>query len=260
MINVMNMSYRYGRGEEALKNINLNVKEGTITALIGSNGSGKSTLLKLISKTNEKHLKYDGEIELVDKNIKNMEYKKVSQIIGLLEQRSEFSDSASDSINVEKFIVFGKYNRKNLFENYTEKDYLEVNKIMTELKINNLYGRETSQLSGGELQKVFIAKILVQDTPVILLDEPFNNLDITFQKELIKLLKKLKMQGKTIIIAMHELNIAINECDNIVLLEKGVVNYCGTSNEFVNQVISKAIDSELVNIELFQYDNKWYIK
>ena len=178
----------------------------------------------------------------------------------MLEQRSEFSDSASDSINVEKFIVFGKYNRKNLFENYTEKDYLEVNKIMAELKIDNLYGRETSQLSGGELQKVFIAKILVQDTPVILLDEPFNNLDITFQKELIKLLKKLKMQGKTIIIAMHELNIAINECDNIVLLEKGVINYCGTSNEFVNQVISKAIDSELVNIELFQYDNKWYIK
>ena len=257
MINVINVSYRYGRGEEALKNINLNIKEGTITALIGSNGSGKSTLLKLISKTNEKHLKYDGKIELVDKNIKN---KKVSQIVGLLEQRSEFSDSASDSINVEKFIVFGKYNRKNLFENYTEKDYLEVNKIMTELKINNLYGRETSQLSGGELQKVFIAKILVQDTPVILFDEPFNNLDITFQKELIKLLKKLKMQGKTIIIAMHELNIAINECDNIVLLEKGVINYCGTSNEFVNQVISKAIDSELVNIELFQYDNKWYIK
>ena len=95
---------------------------------------------------------------------------------------------------------------------------------------------------------------------MILFDEPFNNLDITFQKELIKLLKKLKMQGKTIIIAMHELNIAINECDNIVLLEKGVINYCGTSNEFVNQVISKAIDSELVNIELFQYENKWYIK
>ena len=167
MIKAINVSYRYSKGEEVLRNINLNIKEGTITALIGSNGSGKSTLLKLISKTNEKHLKYDGKIELIDENIKNMEYKKVSQIVGLLEQRSEFSDSASDSINVEKFIVFGKYNRKNLFENYTEKDYLEVNKIMTELKINNLYGRETSQLSGGELQKVFIAKILVQDTPVI---------------------------------------------------------------------------------------------
>ncbi|MFZ2940691.1 MAG: ABC transporter ATP-binding protein, partial [Leptotrichiaceae bacterium] len=166
MIKAINVSYRYSKGEEVLRNINLNIKEGTITALIGSNGSGKSTLLKLISKTNEKHLKYDGKIELIDENIKNMEYKKVSQIVGLLEQRNEFSDSISDSINIEKFIVFGKYNRKNLFENYTEKDYLEVNKIMAELKIDNLYGRETSQLSGGELQKVFIAKILVQDTPV----------------------------------------------------------------------------------------------
>ena len=172
MIKAINVSYRYSKGEEVLRNINLNIKEGTITALIGSNGSGKSTLLKLISKTNEKHLKYDGKIELIDENIKNMEYKKVSQIVGLLEQRNEFSDSISDSINIEKFIVFGKYNRKNLFENYTEKDYLEVNKIMAELKIDNLYGRETSQLSGGELQKVFIAKILVQDTPVILFDEP----------------------------------------------------------------------------------------
>ena len=158
MIKAINVSYRYSKGEEVLRNINLNIKEGTITALIGSNGSGKSTLLKLISKTNEKHLKYDGKIELIDENIKNMEYKKVSQIVGLLEQRNEFSDSISDSINIEKFIVFGKYNRKNLFENYTEKDYLEVNKIMAELKIDNLYGRETSQLSGGELQKVFIAK------------------------------------------------------------------------------------------------------
>ena len=114
MIKAINVSYRYSKGEEVLRNINLNIKEGTITALIGSNGSGKSTLLKLISKTNEKHLKYDGKIELIDENIKNMEYKKVSQIVGLLEQRSEFSDSASDSINVEKFIVFGKYNRKNL--------------------------------------------------------------------------------------------------------------------------------------------------
>ena len=170
MIKAINVSYRYSKGEEVLRNINLNIKEGTITALIGSNGSGKSTLLKLISKTNEKHLKYDGKIELIDENIKNMEYKKVSQIVGLLEQRNEFSDSISDSINIEKFIVFGKYNRKNLFENYTEKDYLEVNKIMAELKIDNLYGRETSQLSGGELQKVFIAKILVQDKPVILFD------------------------------------------------------------------------------------------
>ena len=158
------------------------------------------------------------------------------------------------------FILSTKENANKSFIVNAYRDKLEVNKIMAELKIDNLYGRETSQLSGGELQKVFIAKILVQDTPVILFDEPFNNLDITFQKELIKLLKKLKMQGKTIIIAMHELNIAINECDNIVLLEKGVINYCGTSNEFVNQVISKAIDSELVNIELFQYDNKWYIK
>ena len=101
MIKAINVSYRYSKGEEVLRNINLNIKEGTITALIGSNGSGKSTLLKLISKTNEKHLKYDGKIELIDENIKNMEYKKVSQIVGLLEQRNEFSDSISDSINIE---------------------------------------------------------------------------------------------------------------------------------------------------------------
>ena len=123
MIKAINVSYRYSKGEEVLRNINLNIKEGTITALIGSNGSGKSTLLKLISKTNEKHLKYDGKIELIDENIKNMEYKKVSQIVGLLEQRNEYSDSISHSITIEKFRVYRRYDRKNVSENYTAKDY-----------------------------------------------------------------------------------------------------------------------------------------
>ncbi len=260
MIKINNLSFNYKKDKKILHNINLKIKKETITGLIGSNESGKSTLLKTISKIYKLSNENNGSIEIMDENIMNINYRQLSTLVGFLDQGNSITNIVYESIKVEKFIAFGKYNRKGLFDKYDEEDLLEVKNIMIELKIEHLYGEEIDKLSGGELQKVFITKVLLQDTPIILFDEPFNNLDITFQNDLISIIKKLREKGKTVIIAMHEIDIAINECDAIVLLENGTIKYEGAKDDFIYKVINKKIDSDLLKFEIFKYDEKWYIK
>ncbi|MBP2167271.1 iron complex transport system ATP-binding protein [Erwinia toletana] len=214
-----------GYGNKTILNgLSLTVPAGKITALIGPNGCGKSTLLKCFSRL---LTPVSGELRLGEHNIATLSGRQLARQLALLPQQH----IAPEGIRVRELVGYGRSPWLNLWGRLTQQDRVLVDQAMAATQTDALGDKLVSELSGGQRQRVWLAMVLAQDTPLLLLDEPTTYLDINHQVELMALLRQQNQQGKTLVAVLHDLNQASRYCDYLVMMAQGRVVAQGTPQQ-----------------------------
>ena len=214
----------YGvREKQILNGIDFYVNEGEFVGIIGPNGSGKSTFLKNVYKVLRPQ---SGEITLMGRDLLAMTNREMAQRMAVVVQERE----TSFDFTVEEVVMMGRQARKRLLERDDEADRALVRDILAQTELLPLRERGFSTLSGGEKQRVLIARALAQQTALLILDEPTNHLDIKYQLQLMETVKRL---DATVVAAIHDLNLAALYCDRLYALKDGVVIGMGTPSELL---------------------------
>ena len=233
---IENLCFSYNEsGNSLLENININIKKGEFTGILGPNGCGKSTLLKMI-------LKYifprEGIIKLENRELKEYSQSELAKLLSFVPQKS----SLTMPLTVEDVVYMGRIPYiKNKWSGFCKEDSGKVDKIMEMLQIEKFRKRSIFSLSGGEFQRVLMARALVQETKIMLLDEPTSALDMNYALEIMKLTSHfVKKESLTAVMVIHDLNLASMYCDNLIFLKEGKVAYTGTPKElFKPEVFSE---------------------
>jgi iron complex transport system ATP-binding protein len=226
MLNAINLSFSYGE-KNILHNINFHAGESQIISLIGPNGSGKSTLLRCLSgllRTSNPSVYID------NKHIEQIKAQDIAKKIAFLPQFQE----KMNGISVNELVCMGRAPYQTSGWLRTKEDEEKVLWAMSYMHIEDMKDRMVNTLSGGEKQRVWIAMILAQDTPIMILDEPVTYLDMKHQWNLLNTINDLKENyNKTIISVFHDVNHAIETSDTIYMLKEGMVYSSGEAEEII---------------------------
>lgn len=225
---------------DIIKDLDCQINEGDFVGIIGPNGSGKSTLLKLITgvTTPDK-----GTIYIKEEELKEINPKRLARQMAVVPQNTDvyYNFSTYD------IVAMGRYPHQNRWSTNGEEDKAVIKSAMKKTGIWKFKDKGIKNLSGGERQRVIIARALAQEPEIIILDEPTSSLDINYQIEIFDLLKDLKKEGKTIIVVSHDLNLASQYCDKILLLSEGRVYSYGRPDQVITvNNISQVYDIEVV--------------
>lgn len=238
LINVENLSYSIAE-KQIIDAINLHILNKEFVGLIGPNGSGKTTILRHIYRT----LKPDfGNIYINGQHIDNFTSKQLSQDIAVVRQEN----ATPFDFTVIEMVLFGRYPYKKRFEDFNKEDNKIAFHALDQVGMKDYGKRYYLTLSGGEKQRVLIARSLAQETEILLLDEFTNHLDVYYQWSLMDIIKNL---DKTVLAVFHELNLACSYCDYIYLLKEGKIYKGGTPNEVCTSKNLKeifGIESEII--------------
>jgi len=225
-LEVKNLNFSYNN-YSFLQEISFSLKKGEILSIVGPNGSGKTTILKCINKI--LNLKY-GTILLGGKNVKNLSLKEISKHISFVPQNF----SSAFTLSVFEMVLLGR--KPYIKWMVSSNDEAIVMNTLEMMEINDLSFRFFSELSGGEKQKVLIAKALAQEPDIIILDEPTSNLDLKHQFKIMNLLKKIiKEKNISAVMAIHDLNLALRFSDKIMMLKNGLIHAYGDINNILNE-------------------------
>lgn len=209
----------------------MNFEGDKIIGIIGPNGSGKTTLLK--------HLYRDipsrNTIYIEEKDIAVFTNKEFSKRISVLTQ---FNENVEMDLRVEDIVRMGRYPHKRLLEKYNEYDEKIVSDVLRNLGLTDYRYRRLSTLSGGELQRVFMAKIFSTEPELIILDEPTNHLDIKYKIEFMEILKRF---NGPVIVSLHDLGICAKYCDELIVLKNGKVFAKGYPKEILTETLLKEV-------------------
>lgn len=197
--------------QTVLEDLSFTVSKGQRVGIIGANGAGKTSLLRCLSGL---HAPNQGTIQLFNKPIQTYRKKQFAQQVAVVSQLLPEQFDAS----VWDFVSLGVMPHKSLFESVTSGDKARIATALKQTGLQNLASHSWLALSGGEKQRAFIARALVQQASVLLLDEPSNHLDIAFQLQLFRLLQNLPL---TVVMSLHDLNLASSVCDHLLLLHNG---------------------------------------
>lgn len=250
MIRVENLSFAYER--PILKDVSLEIKEGDFLGILGPNGSGKSTLLKTMIKS----LTYEkGEIYALGKDLKDYSLKEYAKLIGFVPQNSQLFVP----LKVIDVLLMGKYlGLKHSFSSYSKEDIDDILLRAKEFRLENFLDRNVFSLSGGEFQRVLLARALLKNPKILFLDEPTSALDLNYAIELLSLCERLVKQKKlTVICILHDLNLASLFCNKLILLKDGEVRHKGGVKELFTKEILKEIYD--FSCEIVYKDDKPYI-
>lgn len=238
MLKTNNLSVGYNN-KVVISNINVEVKNGEILCLLGSNGAGKTTLLRSLSKLISP---IKGEIYLNGVNINCISRKALSKMALVLTNRL-----LGDLMTVQDIVNIGRYPYTG-FGSLSKKDLIMVDEALESVDALHLKKRYFDELSDGEKQKVLVARALVQEPEIIILDEPTTHLDIKHRLELINILKKLsKEKSISVILSLHEIDIALKSCDKVALIKNNKVIAYGQPEDVV--------DEDIIN-SLYELDDK----
>lgn len=245
MISIQDVRAGYGENE-ILHGITFDVKMGENLSIIGPNGCGKTTLLRTIAGT----MPFTGDILCKEESIRNMKRKTLAKKISMLSQTIHvyFNYTVFDTVMMGRYV----YESTGLFGGISEKDKLVVNEALKTVGMLELKDREIDTLSGGQLQRVFLAKVLAQDPDIILLDEPTNHLDFSYQIEMIRFLKHWAFQKKkTVIGVLHDINLAMQLSDQVLLLEEGKIRAFGNCRDiFSSDALNNAYKMDVAGYML----------
>ena len=251
-ISIENTTFSYGLSEEnLLDGINLNIEKGKFIGILGPNGCGKSTLLKVILKyLNPK----EGIIKIENKELKEYTQSELAEILSFVPQKS----SLTMPLTVEDVVYMGRVPYiKNRWTGFDREDREKVEKIMQMLKIDKFKNRVIFSLSGGEFQRVLLARALAQNTNIMLLDEPTSALDMNYALEIMRLTSYfVQNESLTAVMVLHDLNLASMYCDSIILLKNGKIAYEGTPKELFKPEILEEIygfNCEVIENNGFSY-------
>lgn len=197
--------------------------------LVGPNGCGKSTLLKSLARVLSVS---SGAICLGEMSIQQADTRTIAKTLAFLPQ----GPVAPDGLSVRELVGQGRFPHQSLLRQWSKEDARVVSKVLAQTNLNDLAERPLTQLSGGQRQRAWIAMVLAQNTPVILLDEPTAFLDLKVQVELLSLLQHIAHQeGRTVVVVLHDLNLAAAFADRMVMIKKGEILAEGEVDEIFNQ-------------------------
>ena len=223
---IRNLSYHYKGCPEVLKDVSFDMEPGQLLAILGNNGVGKSTLLKCFNHILKPA---SGEVLLDGENLLKESSREVAKKVAFVSQ-----SVPSTQMTVHDVVMLGR--RPYMKWGFTEEDHAIVHDAMHRLDVEDMRGRFLNQLSGGEKQKVMLARALAQQPKVLLLDEPTNNLDIYHATNLMKTVRRLCNElGKTVILVLHEINYAAFYSDYICAFKDGRIAKFGTVNEVITR-------------------------
>lgn len=235
-----------------IKELDIEIKSGEILSILGTNGCGKSTLLKAISRVIPCTA---GVISLEDRIITDISSKEFAKHLAFVSQNNEIPED----ITVEEFIRYGRIPHKRWYEILNQEDEKIVAWAIEVCKIERFKTRKVMSLSGGERQKVWIAMVLAQKTPVLLLDEPTTYLDICHQFEIMELVKELNKKLKiTVVMVLHDLNQASQYSDRVLVLKDGKKFAEGQSKEILTPQLIREVYN--VESEVEYYNGQPYFK
>ena len=228
---------------QILKGVSIDSKSREFIGIIGPNGSGKSTLLKCIYRTLKPN---NGCIMLGRQDISKMSLKESAKKLAVVAQHNYYNFDFS----VGEVVLMGRSPHKKSLEPDNSEDYDIVNESLEKVGMLGFKNRSFSTLSGGEQQRVILARALAQQTPCLILDEPTNHLDIKYQLSLLNIVKSLNL---TVISAIHDLNIAAMYCDRLFVMKNGQIVGSGIPQE----VLTKEFIKEIYDIDVeIVYDSK----
>jgi len=222
-------------GDEAVKNVSFEIETGKLVGIIGPNGAGKSTLLKALLGL----LPLDkGEVLILGQKIQDIRKK-----IAYVPQRSHIDWDFP--ISVLETVMLGTYPNLGPFRKPKRKEKEFSYECLKKVGMESFHDRQIGELSGGQQQRVFLARAMAQQTDVLFLDEPFVGIDVSSEETIIRILKELRNEGKTILLVHHDLSKSSEYFDELILLNKELIG-CGSVNEVLNPtVISRAYGGQL---------------
>ncbi len=228
MIDMNNLSLSIG-DKQILHDITLTVQRGEFFAVLGPNGSGKSTLLKAISKTLNTT---DGHIWVDGKRLEHYKDRGYAKKVSALHQHNR----AIEGITVYEMVAYGRIPHRRLFQMSSKQDHAIIMQALEEVDLLGYKDRPVLQLSGGELQRVFLAGSFAQEPSLLLLDEPTNHLDVKHQYGILSLVRRrVDTEGLTAFCVLHDINQAIRFAHSIALVKEGRLHYTGTPSEVLNE-------------------------
>ncbi len=236
-----------------LKNLNFEIEKNSFISILGPNGAGKSTIVNLLSKV---LTGYDGEILIGGSNIKDLSQIEIAKKIAVVPQ----STSMGFNFSVFETVMLGRYPYLSRFKSESQEDFKIVNEVMKLTRTEIFKDKNYNELSGGEKQRVIIAQTLVQNSPIIILDEPTSHLDINFQIEFMELFFSLfKNNKKTIVGIFHDINLAIQYSEKIMLLKDGGVFSFGNVEEVITRANMMSVFNSDVYIGKNPFTGKLYV-
>lgn len=227
-LEMQDVSLGYDR-KVVLRDLTLQVVSGEMVGLIGPNGSGKSTIIRALSGVISP---YSGKILLEGMDISSISRQDLARLLGVVPQMTPLPAV----FTAFEMVLMGRNPHLGLFQHEGTRDFNIARSAMTRTKTQALADRRVGELSGGELQSLLIARVLTQETEVILLDEPTANLDIGRQVEIFDLIKNLCVEDNvTVIAAIHDLNLASQFCNRLIMINNGQVYADGTPDEVITK-------------------------
>lgn len=234
-IKIDNISFSY-TGFKALKHISFEVSTGDMLAIIGQNGSGKSTLLKCLNRILRIN---EGKISIENIPLKDFSPRQLSRTIAYIPQSEETVSGTS----VFDTVLLGR--KPYIIGKPSTADMELVARLLTRLELESVAMRHLNTLSGGQQQRVYIARALAQQPSILLLDEPIANLDINHQMKVMKLLQQLAREGMTIVITIHDINMAARFCNKALMLKQGKVFASGLQSVYTPENIENLYDIQV---------------
>ena len=242
MMEIKHLSYHYKGYPQVLNDVSFDIEPGKFLAILGNNGVGKSTLLKCFNHI----LKPDaGEVLLDGQNLLKMSGREVAKQVAFVSQ-----SVPSTQMTVHDVVMLGR--RPYMKWGFTPEDHAIVHEAMDRLGLNAMRGRFLGQLSGGEKQKVMLARALAQQPKALLLDEPTSALDIQNQYQVLKIVRDICHKDNMVaVVVIHDLNLALRFCDHFLLLKDGKVYRHGDRSILDSTALKKVygVDAKVVEIE-----------
>lgn len=242
MLKVENLNFRYKGNPELLQDISFTMESGDFLAVLGNNGAGKSSLLKCLNHI----LKADsGRVLLESRDLLTMKNREVAQKVAFVSQTVP-----GTVMTVHDTVMMGR--RPYMRWGVTEEDHEIIHKVMHRLDIEDMRGRFLNELSGGERQKVMLARALAQQPKLLLLDEPTSSLDIKNQYDVLKLVREICLNdGIGAIMVIHDLNPALHFCNRFLMMKNGRVLRFGGKSVVDSEALRViyGIDAELLDID-----------
>lgn len=232
MLSVTNINLQFA-GTAVLKNVSTTFEKGKVTGLIGPNGAGKSTLLRILADLQAVD---DGAISFNQQLINTLSPTDYAKKVTYLPQ----TGVCHWPLAVERLVSLGRYPHQ-ISHRFNEQDNQAVSKAIEETDIGHLLGRTVTTLSGGERARVMLARALATESDVLLADEPIVALDPKHQIEVMALLQALAKKGKTVIVVLHELHLAMRYCEQLILLDKGTLVSKGTPVDVLTETNLKNV-------------------
>ncbi|NLG32470.1 MAG: heme ABC transporter ATP-binding protein [Syntrophomonadaceae bacterium] len=242
LLDILGITCGYG-SHTVLQNATFQIKKQDFVGIIGPNGSGKSTLLRAISRVLRP---IKGTVLLKERDLYQIPASEVAKTISFVPQEQ----GLDFPFTVQDVVMMGRIPHLRRFQKETDKDQMIVKKAMELTDLISLAGRPVNQLSGGEKQRVLIARALAQEPSILLLDEPTSYLDLNYQLEIMEILVRLhQQQGITIIMVLHDINLASQYCDSLLVLKEGRIYAAGTPQQILTADFIKEVYGCEVQVE-----------